>query len=316
MKDLVVLYESGLTIREIANRISKSYEFVRQSLKSQKVKWRKNYLTDFSPEQLQEILNKYDNGWEVQKIASWYEISAPAISRWLKANSRVVISSSKKYDLLRQTPINTIQKQFLVGKLLGDGCLYKDTPKQNYKLSFGHCEKQEEYFHWCIAMFDPFINGFHKSHQPEKNSTMLQTASICHQDLNMFGNMFYDNNRKKIIPTNLDMFMTPLALAVWVQDDGNLNDGVNMRICSQGFSKEQNQDLVDLIKRCFNLDSKVCEYNYKSKKYYYISFNKLNTQKLSDLIRPHVVKSMLYKIMPESSTTSMPNITKNNDDTV
>ena len=49
---------------------------------------------------------------------------------------------------------------------------------------------------------------------------------------------------------------------------------------------------------------------------YYISFNKLNTQKLSDLIRPHVVKSMLYKIMPESSTTSMPNITKNNDDTV
>ena len=47
------------------------------------------------------------------------------------------------------------------------------------------------------------------------------------------------------IPKNLDMYFTPLALAVWIQDDGNLNEGVNMRICSMGFTKKDNEDLVD-----------------------------------------------------------------------
>lgn len=303
-KDIVKLYEAGLTIKEISERVKLSYETTRQILKSQKVKWRKNYVSDFTQDQINKIIEKFDSGETIESIAKWYEISPPAISRLLKANNRQATPIKRKYDLLRQTPINSIQKQFLVGTLLGDGCLYKDNIKANYKLSFGHCIAQEQYFHWKIAMMDPFINTFRKSEDKRGNSTMLQTTTISHKDFNKFGDMFYDESRIKHVPDNLDMYFTPLTLAVWVQDDGNLKSGINMRIASMGFTKEENEKLKDYIKRCFDLDCKVMEYKYKSKLYYQLTFNKINTQKLSDIIRPHVVECMKYKIMPESSTTT------------
>lgn len=303
-KDLLKLYEAGMTIKEISARVNLGYEKVRKILKSLNVKWRRNYVSDFTPEQVQTILNRFDSGEDIKVIAKWYEISPPAISRLLRANNRQPTCSAKKYDILRETPINTLQKQFIVGTLLGDGCLYKESKKGKFKLSFGHCKKQEQYFHWKIAMMDPFINNFRENVDKRGNSIMLQTSTICHQDFKKIADMFYDENRIKRIPDNLDIYLTPLALAVWVQDDGNLKGGVNMRIASMGFTKSDNYKLRDYLLRCFDLRSKVMEFNYTGKKYYQITLNKENTQKLSDIIRPFVVDCMKYKLMPESSTTT------------
>lgn len=315
-KDIVTLYEAGLTIREVAERVNFSYEKTRQILKTQKVKWRKNYLTDFNLEQIQEIIKKFEDGIPIKDIAKWYEISPPAISRLLKANGKEPTAINRKYDVIRQTPINTIQKQFLVGTLLGDGCLYKDNKNSNYKLSFSHCEAQEQYFHWKIAMMDPFINNFRKSYDKRGNSTMLQTATICHKDFNMFADMFYDESRIKHVPKNLDIYLTPLSLAVWFQDDGSLNSGVNARIATMSFSEEENYILRDYLKSCFNLNSKVMGYKYKNKQYYQITLNKENTQKLSNIIRPHTQDCMKYKIMPESSTTTCQTLNSNSDEDI
>jgi hypothetical protein len=308
-EELKTLYEAGLTIREISSRSGFSYEKVRQILKSQKVKWSRNYISDLTPEQVSDIVKRFDDGESIKKISKWYELSPPAIARLLKSQNREAIPSNRKYDILRQTPINSIQKQIIVGGLLGDGCLYKDTKNSNFKYSFGHCLAQEQYFHWKVAMLDPFINTFHKSVDKRENSIMLQTATITHQGLNKFGEMFYDENRIKYVPDNLDMFLTPIALAIWIMDDGNLNMGVNMRIQSQGFTEKDNYKLRDYLYRCFGLSSKVMIYRYKDneKKYYILTLNKENTQKLSDIIRPYVVDCLKYKLMPESSTTTCRN---------
>jgi predicted DNA-binding protein YlxM (UPF0122 family) len=306
-KDFIALYEAGLTIKEISEKSSLSYETIRKILKNNKVKWRRNYISDFSPEQIQDIIQKFDNKISIKEIAKLYNISQPAISRLLKANNREAVPVKRKYDILRQTPINAIQKQIVVGSLLGNGCLYRDSNKANYKLSFSHCKKQEQYFHWKIAMMDPFINTFRESIDKRGNSVMLQTTTICHQDFNKFGDMFYDEKRIKHVPKNLDIYLTPLALAVWIQDDGNLKCGVNMRLATMSFTEIENYMLRDYLKSCFDLNSKVMGFKYKEKQYWQITFNKGNTQKLSNIIRPYVTECMKYKIMPESSTTNMPN---------
>lgn len=315
-KDIVTLYETGLTIREIATRINFSYEKTRQILKKNKVKFRKSYLSDFTEQQIQDVIKKFDNNVSIKDIAKWYEISPPAISRLLVANGRKPIAISRKYDIIRETPINSVQKQILVGTLLGDGCLYRDSNKSNYKLSFGHCKKQEQYFHWKMIMMDPFINTFRESIDKRENSIMLQTTTICHKDFNQFANMFYDESRIKHVPDKLDLYLTPLALAVWVQDDGNLKSGVNMRIASMGFTEKENYKLRDYLKSCFDLNSKVMGFKYKGKQYYQLTLNKENTQKLSDIIRPHIVECMRYKIMSESSTTACQTSENNSDDDI
>jgi len=303
-EDIKILYESGLTIREIAEKANISYEKTRQILKSQKIKWSRNYVSDLTLKQIEDVLIKFDDGVTIKHLSKWYELSEPAISRLLKSKNREIVCSNRKYDILRQTPINSIQKQVIVGCLLGNGSLHKDSRKGNFKLSFSHCEAQEQYFHWKVATLDPFINTYRKSLDKRKKSAMLRTATICHQDLNMFANMFYDESRVKHIPNNLDMYLTPLSLAVWVMDGGNLNSGISMRIASANFSESENYKIRDYLKMCFDLRSKVMEYSYSGKKYYQIVFNKQNTKKLCDIIRPHVNDCMKYKLIPESSTTT------------
>lgn len=299
-KDFVADYKNGLTIREIAAKYSVSYENVRKNLKG-KVEWRKKYISDFSPEEIKKAIEMFDSGSLVKDIAKWFEISPPAISRLLRANNRFPVSSRKKYEILRTTPLNFIQKQVIVGHLLGDGCAYRDGPNSQYKISISHQIKHEQYFHWKIAMLDPFVNNWRKSIDKRGNSEMLHATSICHPGLKQFAEMFYDDQRIKHVPDGLEIYMTPLTLAVWVMDDGNLNAGVNLRLATHSFTQDENIKLRDLLRSVYGIRSKVMEFKYKGKLYYQITINKENTQKLSDIVRPYFVDCMRYKLMPESS---------------
>lgn len=296
-------YELGFTIRQIAEKNNVSYETVRKAIKG-KVQFRKKYISDFTEEEKLNIVESYKNGDSIAVIAKANNISSPALSRLLKAYNIDVIVPGRKYDILRAVPISNIQKQFIIGHLLGDGCAYKDCPNGNFKLTVAHKEKHAEYFHWKISMLDPFINTWRRSVDKRGNSIMLQTTTICHQGLNQIANDFYLPSRVKIVPKNLDKYFTPLSLAVWIMDDGSLNAGVNMRIATQGFSDEDQVTLQDYLKRIFGIKSKIMGFKYKGKEYKQLTLNKENTQKLSDIIRPHVVECMKYKLMPESSTTT------------
>jgi predicted DNA-binding protein YlxM (UPF0122 family) len=296
-------YEAGLTIKQIAEQNNVSYETVRKEIKG-KVQFRKKYITDLTEEQKQDIINKYNNDVTLDSLSKEYKISTPTLSRLLKANNITVRCSARKYDLIRATPINLIQKQFIVGHLLGDGCIYKDGPNGIYKLSVSQKKQHEQYFHWKVAMLDPFINTYRENVDKRGNSVMLQTTTICHPGLNQFADMFYTKDRIKVVPKNLDMYFTPLTLAVWIMDDGSLNMGVNMRIATMSFSYEDHVLLQNYLKSVFDIRCKIMGFKYKNKEYHQLTLNKENTQKLSDIIRPHVVDCMKYKIMPESSTTT------------
>ena len=302
-------YRLGLTIRDISKKHGVSYETVRKALKGA-IPWRRKYLSDFTEEQVKKALDMFDNKKSVKEIANWFEISAPAISRLLKAYNREPDSSAKRYEILRATPLNLVQKQFLIGHLLGDGCLYRDGKNSLYKVSLSQKKDHEQYFHWKRVLLDPFVNAWRENRDKRGNSVMLNATSICHPDFKQFADMFYTSARIKIVPKNLDMFVAPLSLAVWVMDDGNLNAGVNMRIATMGFSHDDQLELQSLLKRSFDIRSKIMKFRYKSKVYEQLTLNKRNTQILSDLVRPHIIDCMRYKIMPESPTTNTPNSEK------
>jgi hypothetical protein len=295
-------YEAGLTIKQIAETNNVCYETIRKAIKG-KVKFRKSYISDFTEEQKQKAVQMFDNNKTVKEIAKWFEISPPAISRLLIANNRTPDSSARRYDILRATPLNIIQKQFIIGHILGDGCIYRDGKNSMFKISLSQKKAHSEYFHWKRMMLDPFVNTWRENEDKRGNSVMLNATTICHPELTKFAEMFYPNNRIKIVPNNLDLFLTPLSLAVWIMDDGNLNNGVNMRIATMCFSHEDHLKLQGYLRSVFDIRCKIMGFAYKNKQYEQLTLNKQNTQKLSDIIRPHVVNCMKYKIMSDSSTT-------------
>ena len=306
-------YKSGLTIRQIAIKHNLSYETVRKSLKG-KVTWHRKYISDFSKKEQDKAVKMFDDGKSVKEIANWFEISYPAISRLLRANNRFPVCSCRKYDVLRETPITSIQKQFLVGHILGDGCVYRDGPKSMYKIEVSHKKEHAQYFHWKVSMLDPFINTWRESFDKRGNSIMLNSTTICHHGFKIFADMFYDNQRIKHVPDGLEMYLTPLALAVWIMDDGNLNNGVNLRMATHSFTESENYKLRDYLRSLYSVRSKVFKVNYKNKIYYRLSINKENTIKISNIVRPYIIDCMKYKIMSESSTTTCQ--TPNMDDDI
>lgn len=194
----------------------------------------------------------------------------------------------KIYNNLRSINLSQFQKDFLVGTILGDGCLYKEykTPK----LIISHSTKQIDYFNYKINIFTPFIINTPKIYTSKtRNSTTIQASTVTHPDFLYYYNLFY--NDKKYISSNLIDHITPLSLAIWIQDDGSLNS-VNLRMATQSFTYNDHLLLQNILKIKFNLETKI-----KFCKYYYLTFDKENTIKISKLCKPFIINSMKYKFL-------------------
>lgn len=84
---------------------------------------------EFSQEQNEDILNKYQNNWSQQKIADFYKVSRTVIKRILEIqNDGVVIrnrTSKYKYQQDIFENIDTAEKAYWLGFLAADGCNYQ-----------------------------------------------------------------------------------------------------------------------------------------------------------------------------------------------
>ena len=129
-------------------------------------------------------------------------------------------------------------------------------------------------------------------------------ATVTHNEFKFYYNLFYENN-KKVIKPNMIHYLTPFSLAVWIMDDGSrYHDKNTMRLSTDCFSKSENELLKHFIKINFDINAKVCEYTRNDKQFYYLSFNVRNAALLSDIIRPHVIDIMSYKLCPTRSPTT------------
>ena len=272
MKDVVKNYEKGLSVSEIAVLNNKS-------------------VSDLSQDDCNNILSMYKSEFSVLEISDIFQIPAPSVIKLLMGMGIVrVYHIGRKYEILKQTQFNKRQQEFIVGTLLGDGCIrYSDKLP---RLCLVHSKKFEQYFFWKLAQLDKFFNLWREQDHPRKNSTLLYSETLQHSGLVKFYEMFYPD-KIKIVPKNLDMYMTPYSLCVWFLDDGTLNSGTNHRIHTNGFCYNDQLELQSLLKRCFDLNCKIIQ---RADKQHILSFKRDDTVKLSNIIEPFVIPNMRYKL--------------------
>lgn len=71
--------------------------------------------------------------------------------------------------------------------------------------------------------------------------------------------MFY-NNKKKVIPLNISDYLTPLALAIWIMDDGTWKKP-GVRIATNSFTLEEVELLKLTLENKFNIKSSLHKNN-------------------------------------------------------
>ena len=98
---------------------------------------------------------------------------------------------------------------------------------------------------------------------------------------------------KKVIPLNISEYLTPLALAVWVNDDGGwANNGV--RIAANSFTLKEVKLLSDVLKSKYNLENTI--QNIYKENQYSLYIKKESIGKIINILTPFIHPSMLFKL--------------------
>ena len=212
---------------------------------------------------------------------------------YIKANELIegnlIVSKYDKthIDNIIAPSLNEDQLQLIYGSYLGDGHI-GITTKNRYRLQIIHCKKQKEYCEWKANMF-----GIKKLKYIEKNGYSQKPAYSFQTKIFDLEDEITKNT--KIVPDWLLNKLDERGIAVWYMDDGSIQkrgkDGNYISLHTNNFCYETHEKFV----KKFNTYGIECKIS-KSRKYYYLRFNKENSNKLLDLIKPYIFDSMIYKI--------------------
>ncbi|MCC3356946.1 hypothetical protein [Bacillus sp. REN16] len=153
--------------------------------------------------------------------------------------------------------------EMLTGKLLGDGNILIEKNKSP-RFRFGHARKDRL---WCLTSYQSL--GEHIKLSPPKFRRVFDDRLVAgHSDLyyvqstvdNLYvllKKIWYPNGVKKVPFHLIKWVLSPLCLAWWYQDDGNLkinkNNPEKIVISTESFSIEEIKFLKGLIQEKYNV---------------------------------------------------------------
>ena len=194
--------------------------------------------------------------------------------------------------------ISLSQKQVILGGLLGDSSFYKE---KKY-VSFSQSEKQFEYLKWKHNFFNE-VTEIKTTYNTWNDKKYKRNYFYYHLKDNdeLFSfickNLYSNEGRKKISLKYLNE-LTPLGLAIWWMDDGNLSLSHRNRygkLSTHCFNYEEHILIKKYFKDKWNINVQIKK---EKDKYYFLRFNVAELKKLIKIIYLYVseVPSMIYKI--------------------
>ncbi len=193
--------------------------------------------------------------------------------------------NTKRAREARKIEIGERQKEVIIGSLLGDAHLVKTTCGFAFRANHGIVQK--DYVDWKYREMENLTNSSPKIY---KNSCYFRTVS--HPFFKILRKTFY-KGRRKIVPKILEKWITPLALSVWIMDDGS-RDGNQLRINSQCFSKKENIELIHILEAKLGIKATL----NRDKDMFRLRIANSSMKKLKSLVKPFIVPSMRYKFSP------------------
>jgi len=181
------------------------------------------------------------------------------------------------------------QKSVIIGSILGDGYLRIVPDRKDAFLEINHSLKAKDYVDWKYSVLKNLVKSPPKQRvNGKKWKIAYRFYTKQNSELTDLLKKFYRNG-KKTIPKDLEL--DPLMLAVWFMDDGSKTKKSDVYLNTQQFSFKDQRRLLYLLRK-LGLRARL----NKDKKYYRIRFLKESVKKLNELISPHIIPSMRYKL--------------------
>ena len=184
----------------------------------------------------------------------------------------------------REIPLDSPQRELIVGSLLGDAYLMPTTSGFCFRVNHGL--HQREYVDWKFNLLAPFVRT-----PPRESGNCYYFRTVTHPEFSRYREFFYSDNRKIVPLKLLQQQFTELSLAVWLMDDGAV-DRKQLRLNTQSFSVTENEILSSFLRAKFGIEARL----NRDKDRYRLRISNASIQRLKDLVGPHLIPSMLYKL--------------------
>lgn len=190
------------------------------------------------------------------------------------------------------------QRSVLTGTLLGDGSL--PVHGRHPRLFIKHKAEHEALALFKYEVFREFI-----SMEPHRFDQQLggrgypcvQFVTRTRIEFTPWRERFYEE-RRKIVPVDIGRDLTPLALAVWIMDDGSA-DYAGLTIQTHSFSRTETSRLAAVLREDYGLRTGVRANRGHAIVYVFAE----SMPRLREIIWPHILPGFRYKLVPRRSRT-------------
>lgn len=211
-------------------------------------------------------------------------------------NARQLIRLKGEY---RIGPHNKEVLSIIFGSLLGDGHAGKRKSGLGTRITFYQESSHVEYLIYLHGLLSKL--GYCNPSTPNIGTRLgvggkvrktVRFATWTYTSFNWIHDLWYSNG-KKTVPCNIDLYLTPLALAIWIMDDG-AKAGKGLKFCTNCFSYKDCLKLVNVLSNKFNIKSTV--HSAGADNQYVIYVWKESMNELRKIVKPYMIREMRYKI--------------------
>ena len=215
-------------------------------------------------------------------------------------NFKKNVISSKIKGIYRIGPHNKDILSIIYGSLLGDAHAEKRLSGIGTRVSF----YQEEIHIKYILYLHKFLSeaGYCNNKLPivtdrlgikGKIRKVARFNTWTYTSFNWIHDDWYVDGRKRV-PNNIGQYLTPLALAIWIMDDGS-KVSKGLKLSTNNFYYSECILLINILYKNFNIKSSI--QSVGSKDQYVIYIWKESMIDLYKIISPYIIPEMKYKII-------------------
>ena len=198
-----------------------------------------------------------------------------------------------------------LQREVLVGLLLGGGCLETQNKGRTYRLKIEQCKAHQAYVEHLYRLFEGWVLTPPRIKQVVSRGRASENISfqtVSHSALRFYAHQFYRDGRKQV-PKLIHRWLSPRALSYWFMDDGSIKskESKGVILNTQAFQLADVERLIQSLQANFGLQ--VWIRNQREGCQIYISGN--SYEKFNELVAPYVLPEMQYKL-PRPRRTQLP----------
>jgi hypothetical protein len=193
--------------------------------------------------------------------------------------------------------LSSVQRETLVGLLLGDACLETQNRGRTYRLKIEQSARQQAYVHHLHSLFQEWVltppGTREKRASNGSVSANLAFQTVSHSAFRFYAHQFYAEGTKRV-PELIRHWLTPRGLSYWYMDDGSLKSSQSKGVIlnTHCFVRQDVERLAHSLWDLFGLQA--TPRRQPDGLQLYVSGRSFET--FASLVDPYVIPEMRYKV--------------------